>query len=154
MKTKFVFLLAALVLVAMAFLPLTHVRAQAETPPVTEPVPVVTEPSTPLLPPMTNATDVINWLIGPGLTLAVGYFMSFMTDKFAFWKKVPHDLKVVLPFVVAIGMVLLGTTLIKNFPVFLQDKQLNTVVLSLVFYLITQKQHADADKRALAKPAV
>lgn len=143
---RFLLVLSFLIVFTMLFVPAIKVAAQTESPPTTG----STDVSVPLLPPLKNAGDVINWLIGPGLTVAVAWFMSFLADKFAFWKKVPHDIKVVAPFVVALGMVLLGTTLLKNFPAFLQDKQLNTIVLSLVFFLTTQKQHAKFDAKAKA----
>jgi hypothetical protein len=151
-KSKFVFLIiAALVLVAMismAFVPI--VQAQEVSPPADEgQVVVADQPETGLLPTWGSAGEFLSWLIGPGLVFAVAWFMSFVTDKFNFWEKVPHDIKVILPFLVAALMVYLGNILLTQFPAIVNDPMLNKIFQALLFYFTTQKQHDKWDQAQL-----
>lgn len=153
-KNTFVCLaVAVLVVLALSAIPINGAQAQEDTPPLAQDTGdvVTAPPDDQLLPTWDGLEDFLAWLVGPGLTISVAWFMSHVVDKFKSWQKVPHDLKVILPFVVAVAVVYLGDTLLTQFPTLVNDKTLNLIFQSLIFYWTTQKQHVKFEQAAASQ---
>lgn len=82
--------------------------------------------------------ELVRWLASvPGAVVAVGFFVSYVLERFSFWHKIPKDVKGFLSLVLAYGVSWLAQEYLSR-PVVLGNSELNQTFLFLTYYLSSQ----------------
>jgi hypothetical protein len=91
------------------------------------------------------------WLAtGPGLVVAMSFVESYILERFPFWLKLDTSIKAGLAILFA-GLFAYGMTFLSGLTAIVEDPQLNSVFVALVFYVGSQFAYRKYTKRELSK---
>lgn len=90
-----------------------------------------------MLPHFSTLEQFLQWLVGPGAIVAVGFLTAYVLERLSFWHKLAHDLKAVLVVLMSFG-VSYGASYVLTQPAILYNEFLNQFFLFIVMYTSTQ----------------
>lgn len=96
--------------------------------------------------PFSDLSGFLAWIVaGPGVVFLVGVTMSLLASNIKVWATLPHDVKAVVPFLLA-GIYAYVASYLLTIPAIVLNPQLNVMFQAALFYLASQYQFGKVDK--------
>ena len=100
----------------------------------------------------TQAQQVLVWITGVGAPAIVAVLLSWVVENWKGWSTLPHNLKVILPMIVSVGLAV-GADQLLHFPDIVAQIQpwFQVLMSAILAYLSSQSAYMKAMKNGYGK---